>query len=252
MKILNRQETEELVRDLYYNQKKTYREIRKIVRKSPRDIKAIIDKANPDKPSSLSASSQAYRMFKEGSHPTDVAIMLNLRQKEVSELSKEYWDLNGLYILNQLYEEIKDVDAIWSISELYKQMKSAGMNPEHVMAIPVRQLLRFAVASIFESGRKHPGKFHAMYYHMSTAEIQSMLRTSIGRNDHNSSQDGNNQDTPEKILLDEAEQVFNKLIDNITGKCIDEITTDTNPISQMEQVSGFQYDTSQDEGYQRP
>ena len=39
MKPLNRQETEDLIIDLYYNQKKTFREIQQIVRKSPRDIK---------------------------------------------------------------------------------------------------------------------------------------------------------------------------------------------------------------------
>jgi hypothetical protein len=43
MQSLNRQKSEELVIDLYYNQKKTFREIQKIVRKSPRDIKAILD-----------------------------------------------------------------------------------------------------------------------------------------------------------------------------------------------------------------
>ena len=47
MIVLNRQETEDYVVDLYYNQKKTYREIQKILRKNPRDIKAILDKAEP-------------------------------------------------------------------------------------------------------------------------------------------------------------------------------------------------------------
>jgi polyhydroxyalkanoate synthesis regulator phasin len=42
MQGLNRQETEDYIIDLY--QKKTFREIQKIVRKSPRDIRAILDK----------------------------------------------------------------------------------------------------------------------------------------------------------------------------------------------------------------
>jgi hypothetical protein len=133
MKILNRQETEDLVRDLYFNQKKTFREIQKIVRKSPRDIKSIIDKANPDKSFSFSVSSQAYRMFKDGSHPTDVAIALNLRQKEVSAYYREYWDLNGMYSLTQIYDETKD--DIWAILELYKKMKAAGMNVAHAIRL---------------------------------------------------------------------------------------------------------------------
>ncbi len=81
---------------------------------------------------------------------------------------------------------------------------------------------------------------------MSTAEIRSLLRTSVSQNEHNPSRDGNNEDTPEKILLDEAEQVFSKLIDNITGKCVNEISNDTKSISQTEQVSSLQYDTSQE------
>jgi hypothetical protein len=65
---LNRQEIEDSVIDLHYNQKKTFREVQKIVRKSPRDIKLILDKANPTSSKStivLSQSSQAYRMFEE-------------------------------------------------------------------------------------------------------------------------------------------------------------------------------------------
>jgi DNA-directed RNA polymerase specialized sigma subunit len=43
--VLTRKEREELVLDLYFNQNKTYHEIAKIARMSPRDIKPIIDKA---------------------------------------------------------------------------------------------------------------------------------------------------------------------------------------------------------------
>ncbi|MGH9924730.1 MAG: hypothetical protein ACRD5B_05075 [Nitrososphaeraceae archaeon] len=101
-----RRETEDFIIDLYHNQKKTFREIQKIVRKSPRDIKAVIDKQDPDKSSSLSESSQAYRMFNEGYNPMDVAIALNLRENQASEYYREYWNLKGMYDLNQIYEEI--------------------------------------------------------------------------------------------------------------------------------------------------
>jgi hypothetical protein len=43
-------------------------------------------------------------MFMEGKTPTQVAIALNLREKEVSEYYKEYWQLNGLYKLDRIYE----------------------------------------------------------------------------------------------------------------------------------------------------
>ena len=48
-RVLSRKEKEELVLDLYFNQNKTYHEIAKIARMSPRDIKPIIDKAIKEK-----------------------------------------------------------------------------------------------------------------------------------------------------------------------------------------------------------
>ncbi len=133
---LNRQEKEDYVIDLYYNQKKTFREVQKIVRKSPRDIKLILDKANPTSSKSTivsSQSSQAYRMFEEGSTPIQVAIALDLREKEVSELYREWWNLNGLYQLNQVYEEL--ANDIWSIAELNRRRKTEGLSIQRVSII---------------------------------------------------------------------------------------------------------------------
>ena len=48
-RVLTRKEREELVLDLYFNQNKTFHEIAKIARMSPRDIKPIIDKAINEK-----------------------------------------------------------------------------------------------------------------------------------------------------------------------------------------------------------
>jgi hypothetical protein len=132
MQSLSRQETEDLIIDLYYNQKKTFREIQKIVRKSPRDIRAVLNRVEPDR-SSLSKSSQAYRMFTEGKTPIQVAIALNLREKEANEYYTEYWNLNGLYNLNQIYEEIKE--DLWSVVKLYKHMKAEDLNEQHVIRL---------------------------------------------------------------------------------------------------------------------
>ena len=49
MAILTRQERERLVLDLYYNQGKTYREISKEARISPRDIGVILNKVIEEK-----------------------------------------------------------------------------------------------------------------------------------------------------------------------------------------------------------
>ena len=45
---------------------------------------------------SLSKSSQAYQMFSEGKSPTDVAIALDMREHEVTQLYKESWTLKRL------------------------------------------------------------------------------------------------------------------------------------------------------------
>src|ERR671918_1626582 len=129
---LNRKELEDYVIDLYHNQRKTFREIQKIVRKSPRDIRAILDKIEPGR-ASLSESSRAYQMFNEGRNLIEVATALNLREKEVSEYYREYWNLNGIYNLNQIYEEIKD--DIWSVLELHGKMKTEGLSPQQVSRI---------------------------------------------------------------------------------------------------------------------
>jgi transposase len=108
MTILNRQERERLVIDLY-NQGKTYREISKVARISPRDIGVILNKAIEEKTkgeegikqqgnngaeknqnqeqqqqqSSLSA--QAYKLFSNRKTPLEVAIELNLTESETTK-----------------------------------------------------------------------------------------------------------------------------------------------------------------------
>lgn len=134
MQVLNRQELEDHVIDLYHNEKKTFREIQQIVRKSPRDIKAILDKADPGRSSSFSESSRAYQMFEEGSSPAQVAITLGLREKEVSEYRREYWTLNGMYHLNQIYTELEDGE-IWSVIELHRRIQTEGLSPQQVSRI---------------------------------------------------------------------------------------------------------------------
>src|ERR671919_411464 len=129
---LNRKELEDYVIDLYHNQKKTFREIQKIVRKSPRDIRAILDKIEPGR-ASLSESSRAYQMFNEGRNLIEVATALNLREKEVSQYYREYWNLRGMYDLNQIYDEVKD--DIWLFIELNRRSKTEGLSPQQVTRI---------------------------------------------------------------------------------------------------------------------
>jgi transposase len=104
MTILTRQERERLVLDLY-NQGKTYREIAKMARISPRDIGVILNKVVEEKTQGkeeqddaeknqeqqqqrrLCLSAQAYKLFSEGKTPLQVAITLNLGESEATNYS---------------------------------------------------------------------------------------------------------------------------------------------------------------------
>ena len=92
---LSRQEREELVLDLYYNQHKNYRQITEQARICPRDIKTIVDKASNEKERQQhrSLSTQAYQLFSKGKRPVEVAIILNIRESEVTQYYREYWSL---------------------------------------------------------------------------------------------------------------------------------------------------------------
>src|SRR5215203_5431214 len=120
MTILTRQERERLVLDLYYNQGKTYREMSKEARISPRDIRVILNKVVEEKtkasqeqqdndkaeqyqeqePRQLSLSAQAYKLFSDRKAPLEVAIELNLNESEATKFYKEYWKLKQLHNLN--------------------------------------------------------------------------------------------------------------------------------------------------------
>src|ERR687891_1797717 len=325
---MNRQELEDYVIDLYHNQKKTFREIQR-VRKSPRDIRAILDKVEPER-ASLSPSSRAYQMFNEGRNLIEVATDLNLREKEVREYYREYWNLRGMYELNQIYDEVKD--DIWLFIELNRRSKTEGLSPQQVTRIlkttttlehnnrnleyeqarlefsnkqaaetfqhltdstqkdrkmleenyytisqqereieklnvekvrlenindsirlnsetrikvkqivkeeiestisNPRRLVRLALASLFESSRKYPGKLQALYYNMpfpsSVEQILSQSHVS-----QNPSRYGYGENEDEKLLLEDAEQAYNSMIDAIANRCINEVPNDCESPSQI-------------------
>jgi hypothetical protein len=141
MTILTRQERERLVLDLYYNQGKTYREICKVARISPREKKEeerIKQQNNVDSEKNqnqekkqLSLSAQAYKLFSEGKTPLQVAIALNLRESEATKFNREYWKLKQQHNLNMAYEETKG--NLEPFLRLYKLSKAAGMNVQQVV-----------------------------------------------------------------------------------------------------------------------
>jgi|tagenome__1003787_1003787.scaffolds.fasta_scaffold20984728_7 hypothetical protein len=125
---LGRKEKEQLIVNLYENGS-SYREIAKEARVSLRDTKGILDKANGVQ--SLPKSSQAYLMFFQGKSPTDVAIALDMREYEATQLYKESWTLKHLYDLNSIYLETKG--ELGSFVKLYKLSKAAGLNADRVI-----------------------------------------------------------------------------------------------------------------------
>ena len=127
---LNRKEKEQLIVDLYENGS-SYREIAKEARVSLRDIKGILDKAGGVQSSSKVA--QAYQMFSNGKSPMEVAIALDMREPEVTQLFKESWSLNQIYNLNSIYLETKG--DLGSFVKLYKLSNAAGFNADHVIRI---------------------------------------------------------------------------------------------------------------------
>ncbi len=135
MRRLTKPERDELVLDLYYNQNKTYRQIAIEARICPRDIGLIINKEFKDIESkqSLSKAARAYKLFSEGKSPREVAIALDLREPEVTQLYKESWNLTQLYDLNQMYLENKG--NIAPLVKLYRLTKAAGLNAEHVVTL---------------------------------------------------------------------------------------------------------------------
>jgi hypothetical protein len=154
MTILTRQERERLVIELYYNQGKTYREISKEARISPRDIGVILNKVAEEKNGEeeikqqdndngkdhreqeyqhLSLAAQAYKLFSERKTPLEVAIELNIIESEATEFYREYWKLKQLHNLNTVYEETKgDIDPFLT---LYKLAKRKGIGVRHVVDI---------------------------------------------------------------------------------------------------------------------
>jgi DNA-binding CsgD family transcriptional regulator len=127
---LIRKEKEQLIVDLY-NNGSTYRQIAQEARISLRDIKGILNRANGIP--SLSKSSQAYLMFSEGNSPTEVAIALDMREPEVSQLYKESWTLKQLHDLNSIYLETKG--DLWSFVKLFKLSRAAGLTAQEVIKL---------------------------------------------------------------------------------------------------------------------
>src|SRR5215831_12758750 len=142
---MNRTEKEQYVIQLY-KEGKSIREIAELVHMSFRDIGAIIKKKvklveadgerDPLKENhdvrSKSKTTQAIKLFSEGNSPVGVAIALDLLANQVQAIYREYWELEGMYGLAQIYEEAKyDVH---DLLRLHRIAKVRGMEKDDIIS----------------------------------------------------------------------------------------------------------------------
>jgi hypothetical protein len=130
---------------------------------------------------------------------------INQQKREIENLNIQKTRLENSINSIQLNNEI-----CIKVKQMVKQeIESCVSNP--------RKLLRLAFASLFESSRKNPGKFQALYYnipsHLSVEQILAQSSLSQSASPYEDSED-------EKFLLHEAEQSYNRIIDAITINCI--------------------------------
>jgi uncharacterized membrane protein len=130
---MSRKEKEECIIRLYKENKST-REIAKLVHMSFSDIGAAIKKVKleanggeleDDDMKSKSKTTQAIKLFSELKTPVEVAIELDLPADQVRAIYREYWELESMYGLAQIYEEAKY--DIHDLLRLHKIAKDLGM-----------------------------------------------------------------------------------------------------------------------------
>jgi len=137
-------EREKKVLELY-DQGKNTREIAKELRMSLRDIGFILKKSqvnhgitatmmddhnnSNNKPSNEKAT-HAYKLFSEGKKPVEIAIQLNLSEKEATRFYTEYWRLKRLYSLYHIYQESKG--NLSYILKLCRLAKRQGITADNI------------------------------------------------------------------------------------------------------------------------
>ena len=75
-------------------------------------------------------STQAYKLFSEGKKPVEVAIQLNLSEKEATRYYNEYWRLKRLYSLCYIYQESKE--NLSYILKLFRLAKRHGITADNI------------------------------------------------------------------------------------------------------------------------
>jgi hypothetical protein len=103
-KIPHREEREERVLDLHFNQNKNYRQIAKEMKMSLRDIGEIVNRAKEEK-SDRNTSHYPYNPMIKGKTPLQVAIDLNIGQAQTTQYYSDYLKLIGLEDITKTCKE---------------------------------------------------------------------------------------------------------------------------------------------------
>jgi hypothetical protein len=140
---MTRIEKEEYVIRLY-KEGRTVREIAEVMHMSFREI-AIIKKAKlevdgakgrleeDDDINSKSKTTQAIKMFSELKTPIEVVIALDLPVHQVETIYREYWKLDGMFKLTQIYEEAKY--DLHDLLDLHRMVKVRGIEKQDIINV---------------------------------------------------------------------------------------------------------------------
>jgi hypothetical protein len=141
---MNREEKGQYVIQLYKENRST-REIAKVMHMSFRDIGSITKKVKleadgergrreeDDDIKSKSKTTQAIKLFSELESPVEVAIALDLSVDQVRTIYREYWKLQGMYRLAQIYEE--DKYDLHDLLRLHEIVKGLGMEKQDIINV---------------------------------------------------------------------------------------------------------------------
>ena len=116
---INDEITNKKIIDLYFNQHKTIREVCRILGKTSRYVVPVIkehrlrlapnshDDNKQEKTKSL-PEVRSFKLFAVGKSPVEVATKLNLSGSTVQQYYTQYWELENMHELNEIYNEIKN------------------------------------------------------------------------------------------------------------------------------------------------
>ena len=159
---MNREEKEQYVIQLHKENKST-REIAGLVHMSFRDIGAITRKLKleadgergsleeDDDIESKMKTTQAIKLFSELKSPVEVAIALDLPANQVRAIYREFWELEGMHGLAQIYEEAKY--DFHDLLRLHRIVQALGMEKHDI--ISALELIKHNQLQTLQCARQH-------------------------------------------------------------------------------------------------